>query len=115
MFNVKPRAVDFYHNLIINILRMNRQASIEPPSIGAFLLQKIFSKIFSHFRNISAFLCRGIYREDCSSVLRCVFLFVDTGCAYGVRTIEFPDERDTQRDGCAMTACREARAPEKEV
>ena len=33
----------------------------------------------------------------------------------GVRTIEFPDERDTQRGGYAMTACREARAPEKEV
>ena len=78
-------------------------------------MKKIFLKKFSHFRNISAFLCRGIYREDCASSYDAFFFSADTVVHNGVRTIEFPDERDTQRGGYAMTTCREARAPEKEV
>ena len=87
-----------------------------PTKSGAFFIAKnIFEKFFHILGTFRRFYV-GVYTEKIAHRSYGAFFFsADTVVHNGVRTIEFPDERDTQRGGYAMTACREARAPEKEV
>ena len=80
------------------------------------MLEKKFEKYFFTVRNNSPFLCRGIDREEYASVGRCVFSFLRIHLVHGrIRTIEYPDDWDTQQVGYVMTAHREVCAIEKEA
>ena len=77
--------------------------------------KNIFKKIFNYLEHFGVSMS-GYIQRRLRIGLTVRFSFPRISFVHnGVRTIEFPDERDTQRGGYAKTACREARAPEKEV